>query len=178
MSIAPDDLKKAFERALKNDLWVAPFSTVGAYMKAHFTMDAATATKSEDSYKVTWTLPHQHMPASIPLKVKLNDDFLEEAGLDDVQKVVIEQNGKSIKPNTDGVFEIEFTALELTIRKADAVSPEKQITEPTSISKTSKTRTPDSNPTHKSIFDAKGRTIPSSNRGAPTNPRVGKFSRP
>lgn len=185
MSIAPADLKKAFERALENDLWVAPFSTVGAYMKAHFTMDAATATKSEDAYKVTWSLPHQHMPASIPLKVKLNDEFLKEADFDDVQKIVIDQNGKSIKPNTDGVFEIEFTALELIIRKAGATStpddsiPEKEIAKndsskidnpsspdisdsskvnPTSISKT---RTAGEVPAApKVLFDAKGRAVP------------------
>lgn len=201
MDIAPADLKKAFERALENDLWVAPFSTVGAYQLAHFTMDAATATKSEDAYKVTWSLPHQHMPAKIPLKVKLNDEFLKEAGIDDIQKVVIEQNGKSIKPSAEGVFEIEFTALELTIREAEVtVAPDDSIpgkeiagddstkTEPTSISK--KITAEPSPAAPKVLFDAKGRavpnrdfstnreSVPSGDRKNSTNPRVYRFSLP
>lgn len=130
MSIAPADLKKAFERALKNDLWVAPFSTVGAYHRAHFTLDAATATKTDDGYKVTWETPHPHMPASIPMKVKLNSEFLKEVDWGKQQDaeakaaIVIEQNGKSIAPDENGVYTIEFTAKELTIRLASE-TPEK-----------------------------------------------------
>lgn len=185
MDIAPADLKKAFERALENDLWVAPFSTVGAYQLAHFTLDAATATKNADSqsaYKVTWEMPHAHMPASIPLKVKLNDEFLKESGLDNAQNLVIEQKGKAIKPSAEGVFEIEFTALELTIREAEVTVapndsiPSKEIagddstkTEPTSISK--KITAEPSPAASKNFFDAKGRAVPVKNRNH-AEPRI------
>lgn len=125
MDIAPADLKKAFERALKNDLWVAPFSVVGAYHKAHFTLDAAAATKTSGGYKVSWEIPHPHMPKSIPMKVKLNSEFLKNAdwgsqqsGTEAKAAIILEQDGKSISADENGIYTIEFTAKELTIRLA------------------------------------------------------------
>lgn len=209
LSIDPADFKKISQHAIDNKMWVAPFGTVGAYMKAHFTLDSAAAiavgsggvatdAKSGTVYKVAWTLPHPHMPASIPLKVKLNEEFLKEAGWDDIQKIRIEQNGKAIAPTADGIFEIEFTALELTIRKADASSlpndtvPEinnpdtptigsKDSTETSEPEAISKTRTAGSNPAvQKSQFDAKGRAVPESYRTKSSRPtsRVYRFSLP
>lgn len=128
-SITPELIRDAFERAVNNNLWVAPFSTVGAYYRAHFAMDKAIAVNEGDSYKVSWKLSHSQMPKSIPLKVTLNDDFIAGIiGKDDVDYLdlktaalkgfEIEQNGKTIQPDSNGVFTIEFTELSLTIRKA------------------------------------------------------------
>lgn len=122
MSIPPTDIKNAFERALKNNMWVAPFSTVGAYLKAHFTLDAAEAVADGENFKVSWEMPHPHMPKSIPLKVTLNDSFLKEKGLEKAN-IVLVQDGNAIKPDENGAFTIEFTALSLKIQKGSAIEP-------------------------------------------------------
>lgn len=123
MSIPPTDIKNAFERALKNNMWVAPFSTVGAYLKAHFTLDAAEAVADGENFKVSWEMPHPHMPKSIPLKVKLNSEFQADAFGDmairadgTAPSIVLEQNGKVIWPDANGIYTIEFTELSLNIR--------------------------------------------------------------
>lgn len=122
MSITPEEIKRAFQHALKNDLWTAPFSTVGAYHKAHFTLDKAQAAKDGDGYKVSWELPHQHLPKSIPLKVKLSDDFLKEAGFTSSDKIALDQDGNEIAADEQGNYTLEFTALSATIRKASTLS--------------------------------------------------------
>ncbi len=123
MSIAPSDLKSAFQRALKNDLWTAPFSVVGAYYKAHFTLDTASAVANDDgSYKVSWTLPHPQMPKSIPLKVKLSEDFLKDITLKQDEKIVLVQNGKEIQADENNVYTIEFCELNATIQVKSAGS--------------------------------------------------------
>jgi len=122
MSIPPTDIKNAFERALKNNMWVAPFSTVGAYLKAHFTLDAAEAQADGENFKVSWEMPHPHMPKSIPLKVTLNNSFLKEKGLEKAN-IVLVQDGNVIKPDENGAFTIEFAALSLKIQKGSAIEP-------------------------------------------------------
>lgn len=114
--IKPEEIRRAFNRAVQNNMWVAPFSTVGAYYRAHFTLDAANAVAEGDKFVVRWALPHKNMPKSIPMKVNLNKDFIEE-NLGHSAYVVLEQNGKEIYPDETGAFTIEFTDLEVTIRK-------------------------------------------------------------
>lgn len=122
MSITPEEIKSAFQRAVKNDLWTAPFSTVGAYHMAHFTLDKAEAKADGNGYKVSWELPHQHLPKSVPLKVKLTEEFLKESGFAASDKIVLVQNDKEISPASDGSYTLEFTALGATIRKQETQS--------------------------------------------------------
>lgn len=126
-AIDPTDIKTIIQHARDNKMWIASMGTVGAYFMAHFTLDAATAVAEGNSYKVSWELPHPNMPASIPMKVKLNNDFLAENFGDmairadgTVPHVILEQDGKAIFPDEDGIFNIEFNALGLTIRLANA----------------------------------------------------------
>lgn len=98
-------------------MWIAPFSTVGAYYRAHFTLDASKAITGEnDQFTVKWEMPHTNMPKSIPMKVKLSQEFVEESFGQDAC-VVLEQDGKTIYPDENGVFILEFTSLKATIRK-------------------------------------------------------------
>lgn len=103
--ISAADIKTLIEYAVSKDLWVASFSTVGAYLRAHFTIDKATATNTSNGFKVTWTSPHAHMPKSVPLRVKIQG----------AQGQTVSQKGKEVKPNSDGTYTIEFMALELEV---------------------------------------------------------------
>ena len=124
MSVGTADIRKIIQHALDNKMWVAGFGTVGAYYRAHFTLDTANAVANDDgSFKVSWTLPHPQMPQSIPMKVKLNNEFLAEAFGDiairadgTVPQVILEQNGKAIWPDAQGIYDIQFCELSLNIR--------------------------------------------------------------
>ena len=114
-AINPDDIKTLFERAVKNGLWVAPLGTVAAYQRAHFVLDKAIFNKIDNGYSVTWKLPHEHMPKSVPLRVKLDTTRVSS-------KTTIEQNGKTITPESDGSFIIEFMTKSLTMRNTGTIS--------------------------------------------------------
>ena len=109
-AINPSDIKKLFQHALENDLWVAPFGTVGAYHRAHFIVDKAEKTETENGYTVQWKIPNEHMPESVPLRVKIDTKSVDE-------NAVVEQSGKIIKPENDGTYIIEFMSKTLTVRK-------------------------------------------------------------
>jgi hypothetical protein len=103
--ISTADIKTLIEYAVSKNLWVATFSTVGAYLRAHFTIDKATATNTANGFTVKWTSPHAHMPKSVPLRVKIQG----------AQGKTVSQKGKEVKPNSDGTYTIEFMALELEV---------------------------------------------------------------
>ena len=103
--ISAADIKTLIEYAVQKNLWVASFSTVGAYLRAHFTIDKATATNTSTGFTVKWTSPHAHMPKSVPLRVKIQG----------AQGKTVSQKGKEVKPNSDGTYTIEFMALELEV---------------------------------------------------------------
>ena len=112
-AINPSDIKKIFEHAIENKLWIAPFGTVGAYHRAHFIVDAATSTATDDGFTVSWEIPNEHMPKSVPLRVKIDTKSVDE-------NAVVEQAGKKIAPESDGSYIIEFMAKELKVRKPGA----------------------------------------------------------
>lgn len=112
-AIDPADIKKIFERAIEDKLWVAPFGTIGAYYRAHFIVDAATSTATDDGFTVSWKIPNEHMPKSIPLRVNIDTKSVGE-------NVVVEQDGQKITPESDGSYIIEFMSKSLTVRKAGA----------------------------------------------------------
>ncbi len=109
-AINPSDIKKLFQHALENDLWVAPFGTIGAYHRAHFIVDKAEKTETENGYTVTWEIPNEHMPESIPLRVKIDTKSVDE-------NAIVEQDGKLVPQESDGTYIIEFTTRALTVRK-------------------------------------------------------------
>lgn len=112
-AIDPSDIKKIFEHAVENKLWTAPFGTVGAYHRAHFVVDAATSTATDDGFTVAWEIPNEHMPKSVPLRVKIDTKSVGE-------NAVVEQGGKKLTPESDGSYVIEFMAKELKVRKSSS----------------------------------------------------------
>lgn len=116
-SIDPADVKKILERAVEDKLWIAPFGTVGAYHRAHFAVDTAASTSTEDGFTVSWEIPSEHMPQSVPLRVTIDTESVGE-------NAVVEQDGKKLKAESDGSYIIEFMSKSLKVRKptADDVS--------------------------------------------------------
>jgi hypothetical protein len=112
-AINPADIKKLFQHAIENKLWIAPFGTIGAYYRAHFIVDAAEATNTDNGYTVSWKIPNEHMPKSIPLRVKIDTKNVGE-------NAVVEQDGQKISPESDGSYIIEFMSKSLTVRKPNA----------------------------------------------------------
>lgn len=116
-SIDPADIKKILERAVEDKLWIAPFGTVGAYHRAHFILDTAAAVPGEDCFTVSWEIPNEHMPRSVPLRVNIDTESVGE-------NAVVEQDGIKLKAESDGSYIIEFMSKSLKVRKptADDVS--------------------------------------------------------
>lgn len=112
-AIDPSDIKKIFEHAVENKLWTAPFGTVGAYHRAHFVVDAATSISTDDGFTVAWEIPNEHMPKSVPLRVKIDTKSVGE-------NAVVEQGGKKLTPESDGSYVIEFMAKELKVCKSSS----------------------------------------------------------
>ena len=109
-AIDPADIEKQFKHAIENKLWVAPFGTVGAYYRAHFIVDAAKETATDDGFTVEWEIPSEYMPASVPLRVNIDTQSVGE-------NAIVEQGGKAIKRESDGSYVIEFTEKSLKVRK-------------------------------------------------------------
>lgn len=109
-SITPQTNLKLLQTAISNGLWIDTYSTVGAYYRAHFTMDAATATSTADGWSMTWTSPHPKMPKSVPLRVKLASATFGSA-------FTVQQKGVTIAPESDGSYIIDFMKLSLNVLK-------------------------------------------------------------
>jgi peptidoglycan/xylan/chitin deacetylase (PgdA/CDA1 family) len=107
-SLTPADNKKMLEAGVNNNLWIDTYQNVAAYYRAHFTMDAATATTTANGWKLTWTSPHPKMPKSVKLRVKL-DAATFGSGF------VVEQGGQSIQSETDGTYVVDFMKLSLDV---------------------------------------------------------------
>ena len=114
-AINPNDIKTLFKRAVDNGLWVAPLGTVGAYHRAHFAFDKATATKTDNGYTVSWEIPHKRMPKSVPLRVRIDTSSVGN-------KATIEQDGKILTPESDGTYIIEFMSKSLTLRGVESIA--------------------------------------------------------
>lgn len=109
-AIDPADIKKIFERAIEDKLWIAPFGTIGAYYRAHFIIDQTIETPTEDGFTVDWDIPNAYMPKSVPLRVNIDTQSVGE-------NAIVEQGGKAIKRESDGSYVIEYMARELRVRK-------------------------------------------------------------
>ncbi len=108
-SINPEDLAAIMQQAKDLDMWIAPFGTVGAYARAHFAIENATVEERNSNIIISWKPFHKRMPQSIPIKINLRDNF--------TTGYTLEQNGKPITPDANGIYTIEYCKLELTLRK-------------------------------------------------------------
>ncbi|MBK8803029.1 MAG: polysaccharide deacetylase family protein [Fibrobacteres bacterium] len=108
-SLTAADNKKMLDAAVAAKVWIAPYATVGAYYRAHFVMDAVTASGS-GPWKLTWTSPHPKMPKVVKLRVKLAAATFGDA-------VEVSQGGTKVSQESDGSFVIDFMKLSLDVQK-------------------------------------------------------------
>jgi peptidoglycan/xylan/chitin deacetylase (PgdA/CDA1 family) len=109
-SITPADNQRLLDAAVAAGVWTDTYQTIGAYFRAHFTMDAAEATTTPTGWRMAWTSPHPRMPKSVILRVKLaaatfGSDF------------TVQQDGKAVPPESDGSYLIDFMKLSLDVLK-------------------------------------------------------------
>jgi hypothetical protein len=109
LSLPTDTITKMFDRAIADGLWVGTYKDVGAYYRAHFTMDAVTVSGSSP-WTLTWTSPHPKMPKGVLLKVKLDAATFGSA-------VTVSQDNAAIPANPDGSYTIDFMKLKLVVAK-------------------------------------------------------------
>lgn len=164
-SIKPEVIKAAFERAINNGLWVAPFSTVGAYYRAHFTLDTAKAVEAEEGFSVQWEMPSENMPQSIPLKVVLNTKFIKEF-FDHNEEIIVEQDGTPISPDKNGTYILEFTALKANIRKKTEPPPQDSTNSDSFVQKSLPQKRTSAGPY--SVFDPNGKNLGTTNNSENT----------
>lgn len=163
-AIDPADIKKIIQHARDNKMWVASFSTIGAYYMAHFTLDAVSEALGESAnidagIKLDWKLPSENMPESIPLKVKLGDPLTAVKG-----KIVMDQGDKAIWPDSSGHYTIEFTKLSLKVRLATAEEIENHGNNTTALKRANQlNKKPRSSEPH-GTFDLMGRRVKNEKR--------------
>jgi peptidoglycan/xylan/chitin deacetylase (PgdA/CDA1 family) len=109
LTVTTANVEAMFDRAIKDSLWIAPYSTVAAYWRASFTMDGVTPSGS-GPWSVSWTSPHPKMPRRVMLKVKLATATFGDSP-------VVSQGSTTIAPNTDGSYTIDFMKLGMAIAK-------------------------------------------------------------
>lgn len=149
-AIDPADIKKIFERAIEDKLWIAPFGTIGAYYRAHFIIDQTIAIPTEDGFTVDWDIPNVYMPKSVPLRVNIDTQSVGE-------NAIVEQGGKAIKRESDGSYVIEYMARELRVRKAGAGDEP-----PTALPKAANITNSTASTTY-TLFDLNGNRLGTSN---------------
>lgn len=109
-SITPSENQRMLDAAVAAGLWIDTYQTVGAYYRAHFTMDTVQAKTQPDGWRMTWTSPHPRMPKSVKLRVKL-------AATPFGTGFTVRQDGAAIPPEPDGSYVIDFMKLSLDVLK-------------------------------------------------------------
>ena len=111
-SVTPANNLVMLNAGISNGLWIDTYLNVGAYYRAHFTMDTATArpyqTTTTAGWNLTWTSPHPKMPRSVLLRVKF-------AAATFGTNFTVQQNGVTIPAETDGSYIIDFMKLSMTV---------------------------------------------------------------
>ena len=113
--LTPTDNQTMLNNAISAKVWIAPYATVGAYWRAHFTMDKVTASGTTGPWTLTWTSPHPKMPKSVMLKVNLAASTFGDS-------IVVTQGGNVIARNSDNSYTIDFMKLTMTVAKKSATT--------------------------------------------------------
>ena len=110
LDMSPAENKKMLDAAVAAGVWIETFQTVGAYYRAHFAMDEATATATASGWSMAWTSPHPKLPKVVKLRVKLDPATFGSS-------FTVRQGGAVIPAETDGSYVIDFMKLALTVDK-------------------------------------------------------------
>ncbi len=107
-SLTPADNLTVLKAGVSNNLWIDTYMHVGAYYRAHFTMDTAKAATVTGGWSLAWTSPHPKMPKSVPLRVKLASATFGTS-------FTVLQGGTVIPPQNDSSYIIDFMKLSLSV---------------------------------------------------------------
>ena len=107
-SMTPANNLIMLNAAISAGVWIDTYSAVGAYYRAHFTMDTATAKTVSGGWNLAWVSPHPKMPKSVKLRVKL-------AAATFGTSFTVQQSGVTIPVETDGSYIIDFMKLSLQV---------------------------------------------------------------
>ena len=109
-SLTPADNLKMLQAGVASGAWIDTYQNIGAYYRAHFTMDTVTAASTSEGWKMAWTSPYAKLPKSVTLRVKL-------AAATFGTSFTVQQNGVTLTPEADGAYLIDFMKLSLTVLK-------------------------------------------------------------
>ncbi len=90
----------------QKDIWIAPFSEVGAYWRAEKVLEKARPQKSGSLTTLKWDKP-ANFPAGVVLKLSIQGEGLK-----------VSQAGKPVEPLSAGIYPVSFDAGELTLENA------------------------------------------------------------
>jgi len=108
-SMTPANNLTMLTAAVSAGVWIDTYSTIGAYYRAHFTIDTAQAVQVSGSQKeVKWVSPHPKMPKSVPLRVKLDKAVFGDT-------LLVTQGDTTIARQPDSSYIVDFMKLKLTV---------------------------------------------------------------
>ncbi len=107
-SVTPANNLVMLNAGISNGLWIDTYLNVGAYYRAHFTMDTATAKAVSGGWNLAWVSPHSKMPKKVNLRVKF-------AAATFGTSFTVQQNGVTIPVETDGSYIIDFMKLSMKV---------------------------------------------------------------
>lgn len=113
-SLTPANNLQLLNTAIANGLWVDTYERIGAYYRAHFTMDTAQAVQDGNKKRVEWVSPHPRMPASVPLRVRLDAAVFGDSA-------VVTQDGKLVPMQADSSYVIDFMKLRMDVHPKGTV---------------------------------------------------------
>lgn len=100
-SLTPANNRQLLNTAVTNGMWVDTYERIAAYYRAHFTLDTAQAVQAGDAKRVEWGIPHARMPASVPLRVRLDSTVFGDSA-------VVVQDSAEIPLQADGSYIVDF----------------------------------------------------------------------
>ena len=110
LTITTANVTAMFDRAIKDSLWIGTYQQVGAYWRAHFTMDAVGLPTGATPWALEWGSPHPKMPKSVMLKVKIDPAAFGGP-------ITVSQDNVAIPANSDGSYTIDFMKLKMSVTK-------------------------------------------------------------
>jgi peptidoglycan/xylan/chitin deacetylase (PgdA/CDA1 family) len=116
-SMTPANNLTMLTAAVSAGVWIDTYAAVGAYYRAHFTMDTAQAVADGLAKKVAWISPHARMPRSVPLRVKLDKAVFGDT-------LLVTQGDVSVPRQPDSSYIVDFMKLQFKVfHGVTALSP-------------------------------------------------------
>jgi hypothetical protein len=107
-SMTPANNRTMLEAAVSAGVWIDTYERIGAYYRAHFTMDTAQAVQTGNFKRLQWVSPHARLPKRVALRVKLDTAVFGDSA-------VVVQDSVVIPRQSDGSYVIDFMKLKMDV---------------------------------------------------------------